>query len=229
MDQQIIAARKLLDDSDAILISASNGLSIAEGYNIFANDDNFRKYFNNFKALFGVQNLIQGMFAQMPESDHQIFMRQVHQYLIDDYQPTTAFQNLKKILGKKEYFVVTSNADTHFQMNAFSEQRIWEVEGNVDGLEMNTPTWKDQKLRFEEFIKKNADKKIVQLELGIGANNQMIKASLMQLVGSHDNWSFVTLNMPNSINVPATIQPRSVALPGDIGKTFEKLLTRQEN
>jgi len=226
MDQQIIAAKKLLENSDAVLISASNGLSIAEGYNIFADDDNFRKYFNDFKALFGIQSLIQGAFAQIPESDHRIFMRQIHKYLIDDYQPTMIFQNLKKIIGEKEYFVLTSNADTHFQMNDFSDQSIWEIEGNFDGLDMNTTAWKNQKSRFDEFLKKYADKKVVQLELGIGANNQMIKAPLMEMVANNDKWSFVTLNMPDSINVPANIQAKSIALPGDVGTTFEKLLTR---
>ena len=30
--------------ADAVLIGASNGLSIAEGYNIFANDERFSEY-----------------------------------------------------------------------------------------------------------------------------------------------------------------------------------------
>jgi len=51
----------------------------------------------------------------------------------------------------------------------------------------------------------------------------------MKIVADRDNWSFVTLNMSDSINVPADIQAKSIALPGDIGTTFKKLLTRQEN
>ena len=34
---------QIIKEADGILIGASNGLSIAEGYNIFADDDGFRK------------------------------------------------------------------------------------------------------------------------------------------------------------------------------------------
>ena len=35
--------------ADGILIGASNGLSIAEGYNIFANDERFQSHFSDFQ------------------------------------------------------------------------------------------------------------------------------------------------------------------------------------
>ncbi|WP_238333973.1 hypothetical protein [Companilactobacillus halodurans] len=182
MNQEIIKAKKMLDNSDAILISASNGLSIAEGYNIFADDENFRKYFNEFKSLYGISSLIQGVFAQIPQTDHQVFMHKVHQLMIDDYQPNQTFGNLKNILHQKDYFVVTSNADTHFQLNGFDPDKIFEVEGNFDGLEIKSVAWEKQQTRFEKFITDYKDKKVVQLELGIGANNKMIKLPLMSLV-----------------------------------------------
>ncbi|WP_246001318.1 hypothetical protein [Companilactobacillus musae] len=227
IEDKILQARELLEKSDGVLISASNGLSIAEGFNIFKDDKNFRKYFNEFKTLYGIGSLIQGVFAQLPESEHRIFMRRVHQYLIDDYQPTETFSNLKKIIGKKDYFVVTSNADTHFQLNEFDNDCIWEVEGNFDGLVENSLDWKKQKSNFQEFINNNEDKKVVQLELGIGANNRLIKQPLMNLVAQTNNWSFITLNMPSEINIAPEIANRSIALPGDINQTFQELLVKE--
>lgn len=224
MNTQISEAKQLIDQSDALLISASNGLSIAEGYNIFADDDNFERYFGHFNILYGINSLIQGVFAQIPTPDHQEFMRKVHQYLIDDYQKTEIFAMLKQIINQKDYFVVTSNADTHFQLNGFDPQKIFEIEGNFDQLEMQSPQWQKQKERFDQFINEYADKKVVQLELGIGSRNKLIKQPLMKAISQLTSWNYVTLNMENEIMIAPEIKLRSIALPGDIETTFKDLL-----
>ena len=41
-------ARKWIDDADGMIISASNGLSISEGLDIFADDDAFEELFGDF-------------------------------------------------------------------------------------------------------------------------------------------------------------------------------------
>lgn len=217
-------AQEMIKNSPAILIRASNGLSIAEGYNIFADDENFRKYFNEFKALYGINGLIQGVFAQIPEADHNVFMSKVRQYLIDDYQPTSVFADLKELVSGKDYFVVTSNADTHFQMNGFDEDKIFEVEGNFDGLEMKSSTWEKQQERFEKFVADHKNDNVLQLELGIGARNQMIKGPLMKLVADNPEWQYLTMNMPQEINVLPDIEDRAATLTGDIGANFQQLL-----
>ncbi|WCG35280.1 hypothetical protein [Companilactobacillus farciminis] len=224
MNTQISEVKQLIDQSDALLISASNGLSIAEGYNIFADDDNFEKYFGHFNILYGINSLIQGVFAQIPTPDHQEYMRKVHQYLIDDYQKTEIFAMLKQIINQKDYFVVTSNADTHFQLNGFDPEKIFEIEGNFDQLEMQSPQWQKQKQHFDQFINEYADKKVVQLELGIGSRNKLIKQPLMKAVSQLPAWNYVTLNMANEIMIAPEIKSRSIALPGDIETTFKDLL-----
>lgn len=224
MNTQINDAKRLIDQSDALLISASNGLSIAEGYNIFADDDNFEKYFGHFNILYGINSLIQGVFAQIPTPDHQEFMRKVHQYLIDDYQKTEIFAMLKQIVNQKDYFVVTSNADTHFQLNGFDPEKIFEIEGNFNQLEMQSPQWQKQKQRFDQFINDYADKKVVQLELGIGSRNKLIKQPLMKAVSQLSSWNYVTINMANEIMIAPEIKSRSIALSGDIETTFKDLL-----
>lgn len=224
MKEQINQALKLINDSDAVIISASNGLSISEGYNIFVDDDNFKEYFSHFKSVYGISSLIQGIFAQLPAPDHQEFMRKVHQYLIEDYKPTKVFQNLKELLNSKDYFIVTSNADTHFQLNGFSDEKIWEIEGNFSGLNMNSKDWNQQQTRFVDFIQENKEKKVLQLELGIGSKNKMIKEPLMDIVSKNANWRYLTLNMPQEIYIDPRIEPKSLALPGNINTTFTKLL-----
>lgn len=225
----ITQVQQRLATTPAILVTASNGLSIAEGYHIFADDQNFKHYFDEFRTNYGIHNLIQGVFAQLPAPAHQRFMDQVHRYLIDDYQPTAVFADLKQLLATKDYFVVTSNADTHFQMNGFDPEKIWEIEGNFETLAMHDPEWQAQQARFNAFVQKYQDQPVIQLELGIGANNQMIKAPMMTLVAEHSNWQFVTLNMPDAINIAPEIQTRSWALPGDITQTLQRLRQSEVN
>lgn len=49
MEEKYKQIAKKIKDADGILIGASNGLSIAEGYNIFANDERFQRYFSDFQ------------------------------------------------------------------------------------------------------------------------------------------------------------------------------------
>ena len=50
----------MLRTADAALISASNGLSISEGYNIFANNAAFQRYFGKFTQQYGITSILQG-------------------------------------------------------------------------------------------------------------------------------------------------------------------------
>lgn len=209
--------------ADAILITASNGLSISEGYHIFADNEDFRKYFGYFRQKYGVNCLIRGVFTPMQGDDHEKYMETVHRYMIDDYHGSPVMQDLLSIVNGKDYFVLTSNADTHFQMNGFDAGRIFEIEGNFDGLEEGSEGWNVQRDAFSQFVQKYTDRNLLVLELGIGARNQLIKAPVMQMAGMYRNWSFVTLNMPQEINIPDQIRERSVALPGNIAESFVKI------
>ena len=52
--------------ADAILIGASNGLSIAEGYHIFAHNEMFHRQFGDYWQRFGIRNVLEGCFFRYP-------------------------------------------------------------------------------------------------------------------------------------------------------------------
>lgn len=222
-------AKALIADADAILISASNGLSISEGYNIFTNDDNFKKNFAGFQKLYGIHNILEGAIGKLPSEVHQAFIRQLHHYLIDEYQPTAVFHNLKKLIGNKDYFILTSNADKHFQLNGFADEKIWEIEGNFFDEEAGNNQWQEDQGYYQNFVKKYADKKVVQLELGIGARNQQLKAPLMQMVEQLPTWTYITMNLAKEIRILPAIKKKSVALAGDITTNMAKLVAAIPN
>ena len=55
---EIQRAAQAIKDADALLIGASNGLSIAEGYHIFANNEMFRRQFGDIQQKYGIRSVI---------------------------------------------------------------------------------------------------------------------------------------------------------------------------
>lgn len=210
-------------DSDALLIGASNGLSIAEGYNIFADNEMFRRDFGDFRNRFGIRSVLDGLFFRYPTpADRHAFIAKLVKDWVTDYHPSDVMLNLLAIVGDKDYFIVTTNGDTHLEKSGFNPDKVFELEGTFVQLLERKPI-ADKSVELNSFISKYCDKKLVVMELGIGSRNRMIKEPLMQLVAQNPNMSYITLNMPHEIYIPPQIADRSIALAGDIADTLKQL------
>lgn len=55
--------------ADAILIGASNGLSITEGLHLFADNQAFEELFGDLKRKYGLRCILQGMGARWPSEE----------------------------------------------------------------------------------------------------------------------------------------------------------------
>ncbi len=118
-------------EADAILIGASNGLSIAEGLHLFADNRAFEELFGDLKRKYGISCILQGMGARWPseEGKWSFWSRLVHRYC-GEYRESRVMSDLKKLIGEKDYFIITSNGECHFEMCGFAPEKIYEVEGN---------------------------------------------------------------------------------------------------
>ena len=58
-------------EADAILIGASNGLSITEGLHLFADNAAFDELFGDFKQKYGLHCILQGMMAGWPSEEEK--------------------------------------------------------------------------------------------------------------------------------------------------------------
>lgn len=227
MNVEIEKAKTLIADADAILIGASNGLSIAEGYNIFADNDMFRRNFGEFQRRFGIRSVLDGCFFRYPTpEDRHAFLSKLVKDWVTDYTPSEVMLNLKSIVGDKDYFIVTTNGDTHLEESGFSPDKVFELEGTFVQLLEDKPIT-DKSAELNSFIARYCDKRLVVLELGIGSHNRMIKEPLMQLVAQHPSTTYITLNLPHEIYIPTQIADRSVALAGDIAYTLKHLLSNE--
>ena len=119
-------------EADAILLGASNGLSIADGYHIFADNAWFQENFGDFRSKYGIRNILQGMFLPFstPEEKWGFFSRLA--FLVHyNRQPSVMMKNLYDLVKEKPYFVVTSNGEDHFTPAGFEQKNIFEMEGKL--------------------------------------------------------------------------------------------------
>ena len=109
MEENFRNIYKAIQEADALLIGASNGLSISEGYNIFADDHWFQKDFGDFRSRYGIRNILQGLFFQYPteESKWAFFSRLISRKCYLE-QPGPVMEDLYRLVGSKDYFIVTS-------------------------------------------------------------------------------------------------------------------------
>lgn len=135
MEQYKQIAEKI-KEADGILIGASNGLSIAEGYNIFANDERFRSHFSDFQKKYGFRSLIQGSFGGFEtENEMWSYYSRMTYYYMYHTKSSPLMQTLYALVKEKPHFVVTSNTDDHFAMAGFERGSIFEIEGNMKDMQ----------------------------------------------------------------------------------------------
>ena len=121
-----------IQEADALLIGASNGLSISEGYNIFADDLWFQENFGDFRGRYGIRNILQGLFFPYPseESKWAFFSRLISRKCYLE-QPGPIMEDLHRLAVSKDYFIVTSNGEDHFAPVGFDRDKIFEMEGRL--------------------------------------------------------------------------------------------------
>jgi hypothetical protein len=220
---KIKQAIQAIKQSDALLIGASNGLSIAEGYHIFADNEMFHIQFGDFQQMYGIRNVIEGCFYQYPnEAMREKFLKRLVQYWVKDYKPSKVMKDLLSIVDNKDYFILTSNADTHLELSGFASDNVFELEGTFEDMLFKRPIQNKNK-ETNAFLNKYHNKRIVILELGIGSRNRLIKMPLMQLAAQEPQATYITLNLPHEIYIPEEIMHKSIGLEGDIAQTLHKL------
>ena len=220
---EIQRAAQAIREADALLIGASNGLSIAEGYHIFANNEMFRRQFGDFQQKYGIRSVIEGCFFHYPcEADRREFLHRLIQYWVTDYRPSQVMKDLLAVVGDKDYFILTSNADTHLELSGFAPGKVFEVEGTFEDMLHNRPM-QDKSQEVNAFLNHYHGKRLVILELGIGSRNRLIKLPLMQLAAREPQATYITLNLAQELYIPNELTHKSIGLAGDIAVTLQKL------
>ena len=124
--------RKIVNEADGVLIGASNGLSIAEGYNLFADDSWFQENMGDFRSRYGIRCIIQGMvFPYHSQEEKWLYYSRIIKEKCIQNEPSQIMKNMYELVKEKDYFVVTTNGEDHFIPAGFLSERVFEMEGKL--------------------------------------------------------------------------------------------------
>ncbi|KAG4105591.1 DHS-like NAD/FAD-binding domain-containing protein [Neocallimastix lanati (nom. inval.)] len=161
LTQKIELIKKLIKESDSILIGGGAGLSLAAGL------DNeglkFEENFKDFIEAYGFTDLYSGGFYPFKTIEEKwgYFSRNCVTYI--DATATKLYKDLLRLVKEKDYFVLTTNVDDQFEKAGFPSQKIFATQGDFTHLQCSIPC--HNKLYesidlLKEMVSKTVDRKI---------------------------------------------------------------------
>ncbi len=137
ISQNLQKAKQLLEEADAIFITAGAGMGVDSGLPDFRGVEGFWNAYPRAKAL-GLE--FEKManpewFESDPELAWAFYGHRLHLYR--DTEPHEGFMKLLKLSHTKKYgaFIFTSNVDGHFQKSGFLDERVMECHGSIHNLQ----------------------------------------------------------------------------------------------
>ena len=140
-NEQIERLKKEIESANAIVIGAGAGLSTAAG--LTYSGERFEKYFGDFAARFGIQDMYSGGFYPFPDEETRWAWWARHIYYnryIDP--PKDVYGKLLALVQDKDYFVITTNVDHQFQRAGFDKKRLFYTQGDYGLFQSMNPTIK---------------------------------------------------------------------------------------
>ena len=151
-----------LRDCDAVVIGAGSGLSTAAGFTYTG--ERFEKYFSDFAAKYGIQDMYSGGFYPFPTMEE--FWAYWSRYIyINRYMdaPKPVYDDLLKLVQDKDYFVITTNVDHCFQKAGFDKKRLFYTQGDYGLFQCSEPCCQetfDNEAVIQEMVERQKDMKI---------------------------------------------------------------------
>ena len=128
-DEAIARLKMEIETADAIVIGAGAGLSTAAGF--IYSGERFEKYFGDFAGRFGIRDMYSGGFYPFPDAETRWAWWARHIYY-NRYVPAPkpVYDDLRKLVQDKDYFVITTNVDHQFQRAGFDKKRLFYTQGD---------------------------------------------------------------------------------------------------
>lgn len=129
----IVEAKKIINEADVIIITAGSGMGADSGLPTFRGNEGFWKAYPKLgnKKISFAQIASQDALYDEPKLAWALYS---HMYnIFTQTKPHKGFKKLLKLCQtKKDYFVVTSNIDLHFQKAGFDKDKVYEIHGRIN-------------------------------------------------------------------------------------------------
>lgn len=164
--QNIAEAKKIIEDADAILITAGAGMGVDSGLPDFRGNEGFWRAYPPIAKL-GLsfsQMANPSWFETNPQLAWAFYGHRLNLYR--NTLPHEGFKILLELVKAKDnnYFIFTSNVDGQFQKAGFDENKIYEVHGSIHYLQctkycQNNDIWSARnthiKIDIDNFLADN--------------------------------------------------------------------------
>ncbi|NCB92476.1 MAG: NAD-dependent protein deacetylase, SIR2 family [Clostridia bacterium] len=134
----LMALLEQIERADAVVVGGGSGLSSAAGYNHYHWMPYFQKCMQDFIECYGFSSPFAGFYHcySSPEQQWAYYAR----YLQAMWDAPTGqpYLDLKVILDKKDYFILTTNVDGQFN-RVFDKERICSYQGDFSYLQCCQP------------------------------------------------------------------------------------------
>ena len=160
--EQIERLKAALQDCDAVVIGAGAGLSTSAGF--VYTDERFEKYFSDFAAKYGIQDMYSGGFYPFAtQEEHWAYWSRY--IYINRYMdaPKPVYESLLKLVHDKDYFVITTNVDHCFQKAGFDKKRLFYTQGDYGLFQCSEPCCQEtveNEAVIRQMVERQEDMKI---------------------------------------------------------------------
>ena len=136
--EQIKRLKEETETADAILIGAGAGLSASAG--LTYSGQRFYRYFSDFHEKYGITDIYSGGFYpyETLEEYWAWWSRHIY-YNRYDVPAGKPYTDLLKLVGDKDYFVLTTNVDHQFQLAGFEKRRLFYTQGDYGLFQCSKP------------------------------------------------------------------------------------------
>lgn len=127
-----------LDRAEAVVVGAGAGLSAAAGFTY--SGSRFHQYFEDFEKKYGFHDMYAGGFY--PYETWEEYWAYWSRYIqINRYEsaPKSVYEQLRSLLIRKDYFVITTNVDHCFQKSGFDKTRLFYTQGDYGLFQCSKP------------------------------------------------------------------------------------------
>lgn len=127
-----------IEQADAIVVGAGAGLSTAAG--LTYGGERFQRHFADFIEARGFTDMYSAGFYPFETSEERwaYWSRHIWYNRYVD-APKDTYEKLLRLLGGKEYFVLTTNVDHRFQLAGFPKERLFYTQGDYGLWQCSVP------------------------------------------------------------------------------------------
>lgn len=127
--EQIYKLKSEIESADAIVVGAGAGMSAAAGFTY--DGERFYRHFSDFNQKYGITDMYSGGFYPYDTLEEYWAWWSRH-ILLNRYEAGVGktYADLQKLIGNKNYFILTTNVDHQFQLAGFDKKRLFYTQGD---------------------------------------------------------------------------------------------------